>query len=215
MTAFTGANPAAAAGPGGFARNLRDTPTVSFIAARTPTLAPFAHVKFCMTEPGRMQEEQRLVGHCHDLLPREPVEARQFQRQPLGARRQRLLGDRRRRRLAGLRRQRRLRGFRPDQAQAPDRHGLVAARPAHRGRPHRLRRRPCRARRQDQPRRPRARQPHPPPSAAGRTPTCAGSRSSPATIPASGTISEMHPAHTAFASEAKTVLASRTMETCE
>lgn len=56
MTAFTGANPAAAAGPGGFARNLRDTPTVSFIAARTPTLAPFAHVKFCMQNPAECKK---------------------------------------------------------------------------------------------------------------------------------------------------------------
>ena len=66
MTAFAGANPAAAAGPGGFARNLRDTPTVSFIAARTPTLAPFAHVKFCMQNPAECKKSSGSFGHRHD-----------------------------------------------------------------------------------------------------------------------------------------------------
>lgn len=56
VTAFTFANPSAAAGPGGFARNLRDMPPVSFIAAAKPTLAPFAHVKFCMQNPAECRK---------------------------------------------------------------------------------------------------------------------------------------------------------------
>ena len=56
LTALTLAQPAAAAGPGGFARNLRDTPPVSFIAAARPTLAPFAHVKFCMQNPAECRK---------------------------------------------------------------------------------------------------------------------------------------------------------------
>lgn len=50
-TAFVLSEPVQAAGPGGLARNLRSNPTVSFIVAGRPTLAPFAHVKFCMGNP--------------------------------------------------------------------------------------------------------------------------------------------------------------------
>ena len=42
---------AEAAGPGGFARGLAYSPTVSFIRVSQPTLAPFAYVKFCIDNP--------------------------------------------------------------------------------------------------------------------------------------------------------------------
>lgn len=47
-----GVEPAQAAGPGGFARNLMNSPGVSYIVANKPTLAPFAHVRFCLQNPG-------------------------------------------------------------------------------------------------------------------------------------------------------------------
>lgn len=52
-TVLAGVEPAAAAGPGGFARNLLSNPTVSFIVATKPTLAPFAHVRFCVQNPSQ------------------------------------------------------------------------------------------------------------------------------------------------------------------
>lgn len=42
-----------AAGPSGIARNLRSTPAVSFIVASKRTAAPFAHVRFCLDNPGQ------------------------------------------------------------------------------------------------------------------------------------------------------------------
>ncbi|OJF96375.1 hypothetical protein AX760_25280 [Pararhizobium antarcticum] len=46
-----GATVADAAGPAGFSRGIAKTPAVSFIRERSPTLAPFAHVKFCKSNP--------------------------------------------------------------------------------------------------------------------------------------------------------------------
>ncbi len=47
-----GAGPASATGVGGMAHNLKNTPIVRYIAAHSPVLAPFAHVVFCMKQPG-------------------------------------------------------------------------------------------------------------------------------------------------------------------
>jgi predicted transglutaminase-like cysteine proteinase len=58
MTAFVGIQPVWAAGPAGYARSLINTPTVSYIAERQPTLAPFAQVKFCMQNPGECRASE-------------------------------------------------------------------------------------------------------------------------------------------------------------
>jgi predicted transglutaminase-like cysteine proteinase len=47
-----GVQVAEAAGPAGFARDLKTSKGVQFIVARRPTLAPFAYVKFCRKNPG-------------------------------------------------------------------------------------------------------------------------------------------------------------------
>lgn len=43
---------ASASGVGGMARGLKSTPAIQYILGRSPTLAPFAHVVFCMRLPG-------------------------------------------------------------------------------------------------------------------------------------------------------------------
>lgn len=49
--AALGAAQAQAAGLGGLTRGLSQAPAVHFIKVRQPTLAPFAHVRFCMQNP--------------------------------------------------------------------------------------------------------------------------------------------------------------------
>lgn len=43
---------ASASGIGGMARGLKSSPAIQYILGRGPTLAPFAHVVFCMRLPG-------------------------------------------------------------------------------------------------------------------------------------------------------------------
>ncbi len=45
----------AAAGLGGLTHSFKRTPGATFIAANTPTLAPFAHVVFCLQAPRECQ----------------------------------------------------------------------------------------------------------------------------------------------------------------
>lgn len=56
--ALAGIQPAWAAGPAGYARSLINTPTVSYITERQPTLAPFAQVRFCMQNPGECNKSE-------------------------------------------------------------------------------------------------------------------------------------------------------------
>lgn len=51
VAAMTGIQSAHAAGASGYARGLMNTPTISYIVAKRPTLAPFAHVRFCAQNP--------------------------------------------------------------------------------------------------------------------------------------------------------------------
>jgi predicted transglutaminase-like cysteine proteinase len=48
---LAGAGQAAAAGPGGLARNLANNPTVSYIVAKRQVMGPFAHATFCASNP--------------------------------------------------------------------------------------------------------------------------------------------------------------------
>jgi predicted transglutaminase-like cysteine proteinase len=50
-----GATSASAAGIGGLAHGLKNAPAVRYVVARQPTLAPFAHVVFCMKLPTECQ----------------------------------------------------------------------------------------------------------------------------------------------------------------
>lgn len=51
LTSFLAVQPAQAAGPAGFARGLQKSPAVSYITEKRRTMAPFAHVKFCVRNP--------------------------------------------------------------------------------------------------------------------------------------------------------------------
>lgn len=44
--------PALAAGPGGPAKALGNAPVIRFLEAKRPTMAPFAHMRFCAKNPG-------------------------------------------------------------------------------------------------------------------------------------------------------------------
>lgn len=48
---LVGIQVAEAASPGGFARNLKNNTGIQYIRTRAPALAPFAHVKFCNSNP--------------------------------------------------------------------------------------------------------------------------------------------------------------------
>lgn len=45
-----------AIGAGGLAHGLKSSPVIKYVVARGPTLAPFAHVVFCMRLPGECQK---------------------------------------------------------------------------------------------------------------------------------------------------------------
>lgn len=47
---------ALAIGVGGLAHGLKSSPAIQYVVARGPTLAPFAHVMFCVRQPGECQE---------------------------------------------------------------------------------------------------------------------------------------------------------------
>lgn len=53
----TTASVATAAGLGGLTRSFKGSAGAEFIKARAPTLAPFAHVMFCMQNPGECRSE--------------------------------------------------------------------------------------------------------------------------------------------------------------
>jgi predicted transglutaminase-like cysteine proteinase len=57
-SALAAINPAYAAGPAGYARNLSSAPAVSYITLRQPTLAPFAQVRFCLQNPDECRPSQ-------------------------------------------------------------------------------------------------------------------------------------------------------------
>lgn len=51
VLALAGTSPAAAAGVGGLARGFKSSPIVRYLDGKGPTLAPFAHVVFCLKLP--------------------------------------------------------------------------------------------------------------------------------------------------------------------
>jgi predicted transglutaminase-like cysteine proteinase len=73
IAALAGSQPVWAAGPAGYARSLINTPTVSYIVERQPTLAPFAQVRFCMQNP----------SECHTSEGASMVVLTDFNRQEL------------------------------------------------------------------------------------------------------------------------------------
>lgn len=51
ILALSGADPATAAGVGGLARGFKSSPVIRYLNGKGPTLAPFAHVVFCLKLP--------------------------------------------------------------------------------------------------------------------------------------------------------------------
>lgn len=58
LTLMAGTEAAHAFGPGGFARGLSESRGVQYLVARQATLAPFAFIKFCRTNPADCSRAQ-------------------------------------------------------------------------------------------------------------------------------------------------------------
>lgn len=55
VLAFVGQNPVNAAGVGGLARGFKSSPVIRYLDGKGPTLAPFAHVVFCLKLPAECE----------------------------------------------------------------------------------------------------------------------------------------------------------------